>query len=187
MLIRKWRSSAKVGVIRSVENEQMDPRIDNAGTIGRRRKRTVAVAALENGDCGKRTLRAAKARLIAESEAFLSGTYAIHLTGHNDDIPVWARLNTLAHGDIDSLKRAEKSFTAMTATELVRLTEDPWRIPLGILAGEINRLVGDDPDHLTHVQQRALIPLEFRLMRVVGLTPYELLQLTRAAMRSSIS
>ena len=177
----RWILPAKVGGLGNPESSQVRLGIGKGNSDGRRGRKARAAASLVGGD------GSASSRLIAGTEAFLSGDYANHLHRHSDRIPGWARLNTLAHGDIDSLRRAEQTRSAGKPTSLTDLADDSWRSALRILARELNQLVGEDSDLLTHLQQYALVPLEFRLMREGGLTAFELVQLTRAAVRSSIS
>ena len=177
----RWILPATLGGFRNQESRQVRLGTGGRYSEGRRGRKALAAASLVGSD------GSASSRLIAGTEAFLSGDYANHLHRHSDRIPGWARLNTLAHGDIDSLRRAEQSPSAGKPTSLADLTDDSWRSALRILARELNQLVREDSDLLTHLQQHALVPLEFRLMCEGSLTAFELVQLTRAAVRSSIS
>lgn len=75
---------------------------------------------------------------------------------------------------------------ARRSATLADLTEESWRSAQNLLARELNELVGNDPGLLLEVQRHVLVPLELQLMRRDGLTAFELVELTRSALRSSI-
>lgn len=127
----------------------------------------------------------ASSRLIADTEAFLSGEYASHLRRHGDTLPGWAHLNQFAHGDIETLCRARRPPSRRPAT-FADPPKEAWRTAHELLAGEILELVGIDPWLLSHLQRNVLVPLEFQLMHQGGLTAFELVQLTRSALRSTL-
>jgi hypothetical protein len=132
---------------------------------------------------------AAGSRLIVDAEAFLAGDFVDHLRSQDEIVPGWARLNNLAHGDLQSLRQARRSFIA-TSSAALDWTETTWRNAERVLANELLEFVENDPDVLTRVQRTVLVPLEFELMRAEaerGLTAFELVQSTRTALRSSIS
>jgi len=134
----------------------------------------------------ERLLTAASSRLIADTEAFLSGDYANHLGRHGDAVPGWAQLNALAHGDLESLWRSLRPpTTRRRATSVVRI-EEAWRSARKLLAGEILELVQSDPGTLSQVQRCVLVPLELQLMHEGDLTAFELVQSTRSALGSSM-
>ena len=61
-----------------------------------------------------------------------------------------------------------------------------WLQAQSILGRDRLKIVQDDPQRLVLVQQSTLVPLELRLMKreaTEGLTAYELVQATRAALR----
>lgn len=128
----------------------------------------------------------ASSRLIADTEAFLSGEYASHLRRHSDTVPPWALLNQFAHADIETLHRARSPLSARQPVSFANPTQDAWRTAQDLLAGEIGELVGDDRWFLSHLQRNVLIPLELRLMYECDLTAFELVQLTRSALRSTL-
>lgn len=127
------------------------------------------------------------ARLVAESEAFLSGTFAREMRVHGDAVPGWARLNLFAHGElavIEGLHRSDGLTPALEAED-----EDSWWSAQRALAAELVGLVDGDADLLGRIQQKVLVPLELRLIQVEavqGLTARDLVQATRAALRSNI-
>ena len=136
---------------------------------------------------GERPLPAASSRLIADAEAFLSGDYASHLCRKRDIVPGWAWLNTFAHGDLRSLQRARQPQVIGPSALVSEPAAEEWSIARCVLADELLELVDGDPEMLGHVQESVLVPLEFLLMHEEDLTAFELVQFTRAALRSSIS
>ena len=135
---------------------------------------------------GERPLAAASFRLIADAEAFLSGDYANHLCRQRDIVPGWAWLNTFAHGDLRSLRRARRP-QVIGPSAAVSPPAEEWGIARQVLADELLELVAGDSEMLAHLQEIVLVPLEFLLMHEEDLTAFELVQFTRAALRSSIS
>ncbi len=128
----------------------------------------------------------ASSRLIADTEAFLSGEYASHLRRHRDAVPGWAQLNQIAHGDIESLRSARRRLAARRPATFADPPEEAWRTAHELLAGEIIELVGGDPWLLSHLQLNVLVPLELQLMHEGDLTAFELVQFTRSALRSTL-
>ncbi|HWD51441.1 MAG TPA: hypothetical protein VG412_03510 [Acidimicrobiales bacterium] len=135
----------------------------------------------------ERPLAAASSRLIADAEAFLSGDYADHLFRKFDMVPGWARLNAFAHGDLEKLRRARRSPVVRPPAMTADPAAEEWVIAHRILADELLELVDGDAELLGHVQESVLVPLEFVLMHEDDLTAFDLVQFTRAALRSSIS
>jgi hypothetical protein len=135
----------------------------------------------------ERPLTAASSRLIADAEAFLSGNYADHLGRQRDIVPGWARLNTFAHGDLLSVRRARRPQMVRPPAAIADPGADEWGIAQQILADELLELVDGDAELLGHVQESVLVPLEFILMKEDDLTAFDLVQFTRAALRSCIS
>lgn len=132
---------------------------------------------------------AAGSRLIVDAEAFLAGDFAGHLRSQDEIVPAWARLNNLAHGDLQSLRQARRAFVP-TSSAALDWTETTWRNAERVLANELLEFVENDPEVLSRVQRTVLVPLELELMRTEaerGLTAFELVQSTRTALRSSIS
>jgi hypothetical protein len=148
-------------------------------------------------------------RLIAETETFLLGDVLEHLQRSGGTIPGWAWLNVFAHGDLRRIRYARHSCSAHEAEilswqEEVWIVRDPiedfwreanraletWWSAERILADEILELVDEDDEALSLVQQRALVPLELRWLNAredEAPSPYELVQSTRAALRSIMS
>jgi hypothetical protein len=135
---------------------------------------------------GDRKFELASSRLISETEAFMTGDLAGRLGRRSVPIPGWARLNSLAHGDLHGLRTTRHLAMARRSATLADLTEESWRSAQNLLARELNELVGNDPGLLLEVQRHVLVPLELQLMRRDGLTAFELVELTRSALRSSI-
>jgi hypothetical protein len=97
-------------------------------------------------------------RLVAESEAYLTGRYAHWRLARREAVPGWAWLNTLAHGSIDDL-------VAMTAADsnnadLEELVADTAR--------ELLSLMKRTGVSLVVLQRSMLLPLETRLRDMYG-------------------
>jgi hypothetical protein len=125
-------------------------------------------------------------RLTADAEAFLSGDYADHLRRRCAPVPGWGQLNAFAHGDLDHLQRVRQPVAERKLARIAEGSEEAWGSALQVLAGELMDLVEGDPRVLSLVQRSVLVPLEFELMAEDDLTPFDLVQFTRAALRSSI-
>jgi hypothetical protein len=133
---------------------------------------------------------AASSRLIDDIEAFLSGDYASHLRRRSAAVPGWARLNTFAHGDLQSVRLVGRPVCATKPARFASWPEETWKTAQRLLANELLDIIHNDSARLSLVQETVLVPLELQLMRTEaksGLTAYELVQSTRAALRSSIS
>jgi hypothetical protein len=126
---------------------------------------------------------AASARLIADAEAFLSGDYADHLSRHNEAVPAWARINAFAHGDLSHVQRARGGFGAGASPAPAEGSDESWRIAQRILADQLLEIVQGDTVALAYVQETLLVPLELMLMYERSLTAFDLVQVTRAALR----
>ncbi len=124
--------------------------------------------------------------IVADAEAFLAGGYCDQLRRRGEAVPGWVQLNLFAHGDVTAIRRQRRN-AAKTVDPSADRADLMWRGAQHVLAGEIIDLVHDDPELLSYVQRRALVPLEFRLMQAGSVTAYELVKLTRDALRSSIS
>ena len=128
--------------------------------------------------------------LIAEIEAFLSGDYATYLSCRRREVPGWAWLNSFAHGELATLREAQRSMPPLGAPSRSAGAEKAWFQAQSIVGRDLLRIVQDDPQRLTLVQQSILVPLELRLMELetdAGLTAYDLVQETRAALRPRAS
>lgn len=128
--------------------------------------------------------------LIADIEAFLSGDYATYLRCRRREVPGWAWLNSFAHGELTTLREAQRSMPPLGAPTRLAGAEKAWFQAQSIVGRDLLRIVQDDPQRLTLVQQSILVPLELRLMELesdAGLTAYDLVQATRAALRPRAS
>jgi hypothetical protein len=127
--------------------------------------------------------------LIADTEAFLLGKYATYLRSRRRDVPGWAWLNSFAHGELAALRDTQRS-RQLTSASRIAGTEKPWFQAQSIVGRDLLKIVQDDPQRLMLVQQLILVPLELRLMELetnAGLTAYDLVQATRAALRPRTS
>ena len=152
---------------------------------------------------------AAIAELVSETEAFLSGD-ALSLFQRSGRVaPAWAWLNALAHGDLDCIRRVRKVCTKESAAlsdlqeeawtvsdpledswREVAMRQEDWRSAERVLTDELLELVEDDSEMLRRIQESALLPLELQMLDPEGrdaLSPFELVQSTRAALRSILS
>lgn len=144
-----------------------------------RRRRAAMKAPTSDGDV-----------LIAEIEAFLSGDYATYLMRRRREVPGWAWLNSFAHGELTTLREAKRSMHPLGTPSHVAGAEKAWFQAQSIVSRDLLRIVEDDPQRLTLVQRSILVPLELRLMELetdAGLTAYDLVQATRAALRPRAS
>ena len=97
--------------------------------------------------------------LTRECQAFLDGRFVEYVVDRDDDVPVWAWTNMLAHGTHEDL--------LAPAVHLPVEWEDylrPWLEARAYLAGEV-LVAADRSGPLTRVQRTALVPLELRLAR----------------------
>jgi hypothetical protein len=143
---------------------------------------------LGQGRRNERLLAAAAARLIADAEAFLAGDYAKKVRLSGVTVPAWAQLNVLAHAGFKSFVEATAPIDVRPSLSEANWAEESWRCARRVLASEILRLVGNDPEILCRVQQSVLVPLEFQLMNdtaKTSLSAFELVQVTRAALRAT--
>jgi hypothetical protein len=124
--------------------------------------------------------------IVEEAEAFLSGEYGEFLRRRGAAVPDWVQLNPLAHGDIRIIRRILRRNATKRVMSRADRAEWIWRNAQRMLASEVIELAKGDPELLSHVQRRALVPLEFRLMCECGLTAYELVLFTRTALHSNI-
>jgi hypothetical protein len=123
--------------------------------------------------------------LIAETEAFLSGDYASYLRSRRRGVPGWAWLNSFAHGELTVLRETQRLTHVLASVSGMAGAEKSWVQAQDILRRDLLTIVQDDPHCLKLVQQSILVPLELRLMELeanAGLTAYELVQATRAAL-----
>jgi hypothetical protein len=133
-----------------------------------------------------RPFTAATSWIVADAEAFLSGEYCDLLRRNGARVPGWAQLNPIAHGDIKRFRRIRRGNGTKRLVTHADRAHQMWWCAQRMLASEIIELVQGDPERLSHVQRDVLVPLEFRLMHEGDLTAYELVLLTRDALRSTI-
>jgi len=99
--------------------------------------------------------------LVVDCEAFFSGHYAQYLANENRPVPVWARLNVLAHSSEDEI-------TALAVGEprgtfpcsLV------WEQALAFLAQEVMSETTRRGCPLADLQRSTLVPLELEFARL---------------------
>ena len=186
MSIFRWLLPARPVDVTDREEDQTDAPIGGNGNDPSKKRDTAATTYVKR-EHKKRPLVAASSRLVADAEAFLSGDYSNQLRRHSDPVPGWARLNSLAHGDIETLRRTRGPISAKKPSIVVTRTDEAWRSALRVLSGELIELVDGDSAFLSRLQRCVLVPLEFQLMHEGDLTAFELVQFTRAALRSCIS
>jgi hypothetical protein len=136
-------------------------------------------------------LAAGGADLVADVESFLSGGYANRLRQCGEAVPGWARLNAFAHGDVKDLVQMCRQRSRPRFVGYSNWPEEAWRVTQQVLATEILNLVDGAVETLRRLQRTILVPLELELLNLeaqaASMTALELLQLTRAALRSSIA
>lgn len=123
------------------------------------------------------------AELAASIESYLCGNYENHLRRHSKCVPVWARLNCLAHGDLDALRLMAKRGHPVDPLSVAWDTE-LWTSARSTLAEGIVRMVEAGSESLAEVQDRVLIPLESFFMGYDEVTAAELALVTWASLES---
>jgi hypothetical protein len=126
-------------------------------------------------------------QLVAAAESFLAGAYEQHLRGNDQLIPGWTRLNGIAHGDLDALTGMAKTLNVHDLPSVIGHSEEAWRVAQAVIAADLVELVMGSDKLLERIQRRLLIPLEFCLMEEDQVTAFELVAMTRAALRSRIA
>jgi hypothetical protein len=129
------------------------------------------------------------ARLAREVEAFLSGSSGQWFIARGREVPTWAYVNQVAHGDPghlwqlaawDPVRGAGR--TRHAGRQVQSLS---WREAVAVLASEILQLGGRDPGSIRRIQFDRLFPLESALMapmaRPIG--PEQLVARGRACLR----
>lgn len=101
----------------------------------------------------RRTQAEAKA-LVAETDAFLHGRYAELVESTDEQVPVWAWMNLLAHGSLDALRNEERQ---------LRQTKG-WQLSRAFLAGEIVDRIDSGSVTLDELQRTVLVPLELDII-----------------------
>lgn len=94
--------------------------------------------------------------LIAETEAFLTGSFADHLIALGQPVPLWAWLNVLAHGSEADLCRVSCS----------RTPGGDWHRARAFLAGEVLDHLEAGTCSLTDLQRDILIGLELEVAAI---------------------
>jgi hypothetical protein len=118
-------------------------------------------------------------QLVEAAESFLAGCYEQFLRENDQIIPGWTRLNGVAHGDLDALKRMAKSLSFRDVPLIAGYSERAWGVAQALIAEEIVTMATDSPELLRRIQRRVLIPLEFHLMEEERVTALELVVLIR--------
>jgi hypothetical protein len=100
------------------------------------------------------TLRRGGARLVAETEAFLSGRYLDALLLDDGGIAAWVWINRLAHADaVDIIE--ERRVSAPLGS---------WAWAVDALTETTVTLAAGDPTVVRHLQRSCLVPLELTMM-----------------------
>lgn len=128
-------------------------------------------------------------QLVDEAEAFLTGDYARRARYLGGTLPGWAWLNPVAHGDLARIRRLRRYLRGALAP-FDSLPREQWKGVQRALVEDVLRIVADDPERLSRVQRRVLVPLELQLIQFEKngpLTPFEFARTTRAALRAGTS
>ncbi|HZT64490.1 MAG TPA: hypothetical protein VFA11_01750 [Acidimicrobiales bacterium] len=122
---------------------------------------------------------------VGEAEALLAGRFCEHAVARGWAIPSWAWLNRVAHADPGELERlAANGPRRLPAGQAA----PDWRAALAAIARDVLDAADGEPEVLSLLQRRALVPLELALMAAeergsAGVTPVMLARLSQAAMR----
>jgi len=134
------------------------------------------------GRCDVRERRTSGSTLASECEAFLAGRLVEQFVEGDVDVPVWAWLNLLAHGEKGQLVRPPMRLVGRGSRDL-----SPWCEARGLLAHEVvqrGRRVGS----LLTVQRRVMVPLELQLAAdrsVARWQPSQLVRVTLSVLEAS--
>ena len=120
-------------------------------------------------------------QFAASVESYLCGRYENHLKGNNSTVPAWARLNCLAHGNLDALKQIAKRDQLVDPPSVAWDTE-LWTSARSTLAEVVVRIVEAGRASLAEVQDSVLIPLEAFLMGYDNVTAAQLAIVTWGAL-----
>ena len=124
-------------------------------------------------------------QLVTEVEAFLAGDFVECLERSGADVPGWAWLNRIAHGELRTIAAQSACLSALPCDEM----SESWQAVSQTLAKELLDLINGDSASLSRIQQVGLIPLESRLIES-GTDPVinavSLLQSTREVIRAAI-
>ena len=122
--------------------------------------------------------------LTRECQAFLDGQFVDYLADRDEDVPVWAWTNLLAHGTQEELRLAVTRH-AMDWEVVSR----PWLEARAYVAGEVLEAT-QRGEPLCRVQRTRLIPLELRLASDYAsdeLTPADWVSMVLAAISPIMS
>ena len=125
------------------------------------------------------------ARLAREAEAFLGGSSAELFLGQGREVPTWAYVNQVAHGDPNLLWQLAAWEGGATRPPGGRVGTLSWRGAVAVLASEILALGGGDPGSIRRIQLDRLLPLESVLMAPMArpVSPEQLVARGRACLR----
>jgi hypothetical protein len=101
------------------------------------------------------------ARLVEESEGFLRGRALATCLTTGTEVPVWAEINWLAHGqpsDIRDHVRSEYGLERPTGS---------WSWAVTVLARELVACADEEEDTISLMQRDCLVPMELGLMHQV--------------------
>jgi hypothetical protein len=128
-------------------------------------------------------------RLAREVEAFLSGSSGQWFIARGREVPTWAYVNQVAHGDPGLLWQLaaweparEAGWTRQPGGPVQSLS---WRGAIAVLAYETLQLGGCDPGSIRRIQLDRLLPLESALMAPMArpISPEQLVARGRACLR----
>lgn len=125
--------------------------------------------------------RKARRALIVETEAFLSGTAQELYVLDAKPVPVWARLNALAHGGPEVVH-------AMAANLRGLDTFGTWAWAVSTLANELLEVSRHSSRPLDQVQRASIVPLELVLLDPAAAepSPRMLVAVGTAAIRAQV-
>lgn len=123
--------------------------------------------------------------LVLEAQCFLDGNYLDIAFSDNRDVPVWAWISIIAHGERESVEHAA---TWLTDHEGVRPEFDMWGRVLQNIARQVLNVASFPRCSLGDIQRELLIPLELTIiMTPVGPTTlYRLVSSMLADMKTRI-
>lgn len=99
--------------------------------------------------------------LVLEAQCFLDGNYLEIAFSQGRDVPVWAWLSIVAHGDKDSLERASNW---LSNHDGIRPELDMWGRVLEHIARQVQGTAQAVGCSLGEIQRGLLIPLELTII-----------------------
>jgi len=99
--------------------------------------------------------------LATECEHFLAGTYVAYLEALGRPVPLWVRLNAVAHADVATLAGLAMSLARQPEHEALGV----WQTASAQMADALLRAAAFSDATPLEVQQEVLVPLEARLAR----------------------